>query len=261
MNAAKVQFGLGLIGIGRVWGYVPGEVPPENEALDLLEYAFDLGVRTFDTAPSYGVSEERFGKFLRSLSPAQRRETVVATKFGERWDPGAAAPVVDHSLDSLKRSLDGSLERLGPFEVLQLHMARPHVLRSDDVARAWDYALSLGVPTIGPSVKDPESARIAIAEPRYGCLQLPLSLQRPELAGFVDAAGARGMWVAVNGPVARGEMLYGENPPSLTEAFAFILRRRFGGAILTGTRSKAHLKQNWDAFHAAQALREGAGPA
>jgi aryl-alcohol dehydrogenase-like predicted oxidoreductase len=247
---APVQLGLGLIGIGRPWGYVPGEPPPERDALDLLAYALELGVRVFDTAPSYGSSEERLAKFLRSLTADERRELVVATKFGEHWDRAKAAPFVDHSFDALRRSLDRSLARLGPFEILQLHMTRPEVLRSDDLARAWEYALSLGVLMIGPSVSDPESARIAIAEPRYSCLQIPLSLERPDFAEWAGAAGDRGMWVAVNGPLARGKLA-----SSLKDAFEFVLRHSFRGAILTGTRTKAHLRQNWDAFHAALAAR------
>lgn len=243
---ARVEFGLGLTGIGRAWGFTPGEPPPERDALDLLSYAFELGVRVFDTAPSYGSSEERLGKFLRSLDAGERRDLVVATKFGEHWNAKKAEPFVDHSYDALRRSLDRSLSRLGSFEILQLHMARPEVLRSDEVARAWEYALSLGVLMIGPSVSDAESASIAIAEPRYSCLQIPLSLERPGFAEWVEAAGERGMWVAVNGPLARGKLA-----PRVKDAFEFVLRHDFRGAVLTGTRTKAHLRENWDAFHAA----------
>jgi len=253
MDSSTVQFGLGLIGIGRVWGYVPGDVPPEKDVLDFLEFAFKLGVRYFDTAPAYGSSEARFGKFLRSLTPEERSQTTVATKFGEHWDTKKDAPYIDHSYAAMKASLDQSVERLGSIQCLQLHMTTPQVLLSDDLSRAWEYARSIGITLIGPSVSDPESARIAIADKRYECLQIPLSIQRQDFAQFVDQAGARGMWVAVNGPLARGEMLYGEKPPRLAEAFAFILQRKFQGVILTGTRSKAHLSDNWSAFHQALA--------
>ena len=64
-----VQLGLGLIGIGKRWGHAGGEVPSEKDALSLLEFAVELGIRYLDSAPSYGVCEERLGKFLASLAP------------------------------------------------------------------------------------------------------------------------------------------------------------------------------------------------
>ena len=64
-----MEFGLGLIGIGKPWGFANPEVPDESQAMALLEKAFALGVRYFDTAPSYGSSEERLGRFLAALAP------------------------------------------------------------------------------------------------------------------------------------------------------------------------------------------------
>jgi len=81
-----IEFGLGTIGIGKPWGFANPEVPDESLALALLEKAFALGVRYFDTAPSYGVSEQRLAIFLGALTPAERAQVRIATKFGEHWD-------------------------------------------------------------------------------------------------------------------------------------------------------------------------------
>ena len=81
--AQRVEFGLGLIGIGKPWGFAHAEVPDERQALTLLEKAFALGVRYFDTAPSYGVSEERLGRFLAGLTAGERSAVRIASKFGE----------------------------------------------------------------------------------------------------------------------------------------------------------------------------------
>jgi aryl-alcohol dehydrogenase-like predicted oxidoreductase len=219
-----VTLGLGLVGIGRPWGYVTGEMPAEPEAMALLEAAVVQGIRYFDTAPSYGVSEERLGRFLDSLSSDGRRGLIVATKFGEHWDAGLQQPFVDHSFDALRRSLDTSIERLGRIDILQLHKTTPAVLAAADLARAWDYAASLGIARIGPSVADVESARIAVADARYQCMQLPFNPRYPLLADALDAAGERGMWVAVNRPYAMGAMLYDRPIESKAAAFRFILR-------------------------------------
>jgi aryl-alcohol dehydrogenase-like predicted oxidoreductase len=167
VTARSVQLGLGLIGIGKPWGVAPRPVPFENEAIALLEFAFELGVRYFDTAPSYGdgVSEQRLGRFLKSLAPADRERVTAATKFGEHWNAASGEPYADHSFDALARSLELSMARLGRIDVLQLHKTTPQALLSGSVSRAWDFAASLGIRQFGASVSDPESARLAIADP------------------------------------------------------------------------------------------------
>jgi aryl-alcohol dehydrogenase-like predicted oxidoreductase len=246
---SRIQLGLGIIGLGRPWGHVASEIPSERDALDLLEFAWLTGIRYFDSAPSYGIAEERLGIFLRSLDPQQRKELRIATKFGEHWDADRNQPYVDHSYDALCRSLDRSLRHLARIDILQLHKTAPDVLRSADLVRAWDYAASLGIPQIGASVSDLESAEMVIGDARYGCIQLPLNRTNVNFSASVVRASARGMWVATNRPFAMGAMLYGEQPVSGVEAFRFVLDRAFTGVILTGTKSREHLRENWQAFH------------
>ena len=248
MNHGRVQLGLGLIGIGKPWGHTPAPVPSESEALALLEAAFEIGIRYFDTAPSYGdgVSEERLGRFLKGMPAGQRSQVTVATKFGEHWDRAAGAPYADHSFDALRRSLDASLARLGSVEILQLHKTTPQALASTGVARAWEYAQSLGIRRLGPSVSDAESGRLAVEDTRYSVMQLPFNRENPAFGGIIDQAGARGMWIAVNRPFAMGAMVHAG--ADNRDAFRFILERSFQGVVLTGTTSTAHLKENWRAF-------------
>ena len=248
----RVEFALGTIGIGKPWGFANAVVPPDGEAMELLERAYALRIRYFDTAPSYGVSEERLGRFLRGLAVEDRAAVRIATKFGEHWDAALGEPFVDHSYDALARSLDGSLERLGRIDFLQLHKTTPAVLGSSELERAWKYAAQCGVPVIGASVSDVESARVAMADGRYGILQFPYNAAQTTFGDVLREAAARGMRVAVNRPFGMGRMLYENREISKRDAFAFILRERFAGAILSGTKSVAHLEENWVAFREAR---------
>jgi len=252
----RVQFGLGLIGIGKPWGFANPQVPGEGQALTLLERAFALGVRYFDTAPSYGVSEERLGRFLAALTPGERSQVRIASKFGEHWDAAKAEPFVDHSLEALQRSLDGSVARLGRIDILQLHKTTPEVLGSSDLARAWEYAAALGITAIGASVSDLESAGLAIGGAAYGMLQFPYNAAQQTFAGVLDRAAARGMKIAVNRPFGMGRMLYENRELSKADAFGFILEKRFEGVILSGTKSPDHLEENWRAFGEALGRQE-----
>lgn len=251
MKPSSIQLGLGLIGIGKPWGHVAGPVPSEREAHALLEFAVELGIRYFDTAPSYGdgVSEARLGQFLGGLTAAERARLTIATKMGEHWDGTIAAPFADHSFDALRRSLDASIARLGRIDILQLHKTTPAVLASEELARAWEYARSLGITRMGPSVSDLESARLALEDPRYSVMQLPFNQANPSFAPVLDRARYTGTWIAVNRPFAMGAMVHGG--ADKREAFRYILDRGFTGAILTGTTSQVHLRENWEAFQEA----------
>jgi D-threo-aldose 1-dehydrogenase len=92
----------------------------DETAHAVVERAWDLGVRYFDTAPLYGVglAERRLGAAVRDKP---REELVVSTKVGRLLRPGesrwhSGPPLVDYfdfSRDAALRSLEESLERLG----------------------------------------------------------------------------------------------------------------------------------------------------
>jgi aryl-alcohol dehydrogenase-like predicted oxidoreductase len=243
---------VGLLEIGKPWGHVPSAVPEESKAIEFLEFAFESGIRYFDSAASYAVAEQRFGKFLQSLTPAQRGTVTVATKFGEHWDFEKDEPYVDHSFEGLARSLGNSMRLLGKIDVLQLHKATPEVLRSGDLERAWELAGSFGIGILGPSVSDLDSARIALESRRYQMMQLPFNMEFQKFQDVIPQASAQGMYLAVNRPFAMGKLLYSEGQESAHEkrvaALAFVLKQRFRGVVLTGTKTKAHLMENQQAF-------------
>jgi aryl-alcohol dehydrogenase-like predicted oxidoreductase len=227
-----IELGLGLLSIGRPWGHRREPPPDERQALALLESAVALGIRFFDTAPAYGESEAILGQFLRHAAA----DVVVATKMGEWWD--GASSTVDHSYEALKPSIDRSLERLGRIHLLQVHKASAESLRSDDVARAVEYARGCGIADFGASVSDLAAAEAAARTGWCSHLQFPFNRANTALA----PAFRLGLRPVVNRPFAMGELAAGR------EAFAFIRAMDFDGVVLTGTKSPAHLAENYAAF-------------
>jgi aryl-alcohol dehydrogenase-like predicted oxidoreductase len=87
-----------------------------------IDRAWELGVRHFDTAPLYGsgIAEERLGA---ALAARPREEYTISTKVGRVLVAGTPSPqfigappleaVFDYTPDGIRRSLAGSLERLG----------------------------------------------------------------------------------------------------------------------------------------------------
>ncbi len=245
-HTVGMEFGLGLIGIGRRWGHAASAVPGEAAALAFLEAAWSAGVRYWDTAPSYGSSEPRTGQFLRTLTPAERNELRLATKFGEHWDEARGEPYEDHSFEALRRSLDQSLQRLGRIDVLQVHKTTPAALASDGLQRALEYARSLGITVFGASVKDEPSGQAAIACGHYRMLQLPLHREATQMLPLARHACMAGLWVAVNRPLAMGRLA-----ADRTGCFRYLRNLDLQGVILCGTKNSAHLRENLADFAAA----------
>lgn len=77
----------------------------EREALKILETAFDLGIRHFDTAPLYGqgYSEKILGEFLKR----KRSKVTVTTKFGLNPNEQKSIPIwMALPLNSFKKRIN-----------------------------------------------------------------------------------------------------------------------------------------------------------
>lgn len=127
----------------------------DDEFAAAFDTAWDAGIRYFDTAPHYGLglSETRLGEALRQHP---RSEYAVSTKVGRLLAPspgkahrrdsgGFDVPatherVWDFSRDGVRRSLDGSLSRLGLDHIDMVYLHDP-----DD---HWEVAAAEAVPAL-----------------------------------------------------------------------------------------------------------------
>ncbi|MFF5284546.1 aldo/keto reductase [Streptomyces sp. 62] len=127
------ELSLGAAPLGNLFRAVTDE-----DAAATVDAAWAAGIRTFDTAPHYGLglSERRLGAALRGRP---RDEYVVSTKVGRLLRPrpvatgddlanGFAVPatherVWDFTADGVRRSLESSLERLvlDRIDIVYLH--------------------------------------------------------------------------------------------------------------------------------------------
>jgi D-threo-aldose 1-dehydrogenase len=87
----------------------------DDTARAVVDTAWELGVRYFDTAPYYGsgLAERRLGA---ALQDRPRDELTVSTKVGRLLRPDASGwngAYFDFSYDAVLRSLEESLVRLG----------------------------------------------------------------------------------------------------------------------------------------------------
>ncbi|MBP0592617.1 aldo/keto reductase [Paraburkholderia sp. LEh10] len=128
---AMTTLGLGCSQLGGL--YRPMQTA---DASALVDWAWDAGIRYFDTAPFYGytLSERRVGQ---SLQMREREHYVLSTKVGrlmrpddtvQPGDDGWAQPLpfrphYDYTFDGIMRSYEDSQQRLGmkKIDVLYVH--------------------------------------------------------------------------------------------------------------------------------------------
>ncbi|HJV78249.1 MAG TPA: aldo/keto reductase [Paludibacter sp.] len=91
-----------------------GDVDDADEALKMIQFAFDHGITHFDLANNYGTpygsAEKNFGKILKEHFSSYRDEMLISTKAGHDMWPG---PYGDWgSRKYLIASLNQSLQRM-----------------------------------------------------------------------------------------------------------------------------------------------------
>ncbi len=151
MAAGKLEISRMILGCASIGGLY--SATDARTAAGALATAWEDGVRTFDTAPHYGVglSEERLGAFLAGRT---RSEFVVSTKVGRLLVPtdedveGAEGffgtpqrtRVRDYSRDGVRRSIEQSCERLG--------LDRVDIALIHDPDDYWEVAIGEAYPAL-----------------------------------------------------------------------------------------------------------------
>ena len=108
--------GYGAMGLEGYYGQTA-----ENDAVEVLRHALDMGCSFIDTADAYGNGHNE--QLIAQALARRRDEAFIATKFGIVFDPdetstevqtgwGFALPI-NGTPEYAQRALEGSLDRLG----------------------------------------------------------------------------------------------------------------------------------------------------
>ena len=201
LKLTTVGLGTWAIGGPWQWGWGPQD---DNEAIDAMLKAIDLGINWIDTAPIYGCghSEELLGKALKQT----KTRPIIATKCSLLWNE-KKEKVNCLKPESIRRECEASLKRLGIDEIdlYQMHWPQPQ----EDIERAWEAMAGLAkegkVRYIGVSNFNVEQikriqpiAPVASLQPPYSMLQRDTE---KELLGYCKK---NNIGVVVYSPMQRG---------------------------------------------------------
>lgn len=199
-----------------------------------VDAAWAGGVRYFDTAPHYGLglSERRLGV---ALAGHPRPEFTVSTKVGRLLVPnseptgsdlaggGFAVPdeltrVRDYSRDGVRRSIDGSLLRLGLDRVDIAYVHDPEEHLDEALAHALPTLVELreqgvvGAVGVGMNLVDPLRRIVAAADLDVVLIAGRWTLLDRSAGVLLDECLARGISVVAGAPFNSGLLVH-EWPP------------------------------------------------
>lgn len=235
LNLTPLGYGTFKIGRNRKIKYPQDyELPSDAEAERILKGVLDLGIRYIDTAPAYGLSEERIGRFLAH----RRDEFTLSTKVGERFDLGESTYAFDAA--SITESVETSLRRLkrDAVDLLFIHAHRDDVavLQQTDAVETLHSLRDRGLAVhIGFSGYTEAAFRAALDW--ADALMLEYHPNHRELEPVIDTASERGLAVVVKKPLASGTLAPGD-------AIPFLLENSGVRSAVVGGLSLDHLRQN-----------------
>jgi aryl-alcohol dehydrogenase-like predicted oxidoreductase len=209
-------------------------LPDEAAAARLLNEVLDAGVTYIDTAPAYGLSEERIGAALDH----RRGEFTLSTKVGEMYGPTGSS--YDFSSAAIERSIHGSLRRLrvDVLDLIFLHSPGDDLKildETDAVATLMRLRDAGTIRWIGLSGKTVDGAAAALAW--ADAIMVEYHSDDLSHADVITQAAARGVGVVVKKPLAAGRL-----PPA--SALNFVAANPAVASMIVGTLKIEHLRAN-----------------
>jgi aryl-alcohol dehydrogenase-like predicted oxidoreductase len=185
----------------RTWGV---RVVSEEDADRFLNSILDAGINFIDTAPDYGISEERIGRYVSS----RRSEFYLATKCGCAYKQHEDRIEISHiwKREVVQSNIETSLRRLQTdyVDVLQFHGGDAETLQREGLIellmdfREQGIIRHIGVSSYLPNL--PGLIDLGV----FDTFQIPYSCLAPEHHDWITKAAEAGAGIIIRGGIAHG---------------------------------------------------------
>lgn len=206
-----IQRALGSTGLRvSVLGFGAGPVGSpelsESDAEALLHGVLDAGINLLDTAPSYGQSEERIGRYLQG----RRHDFLLSTKCGygvpgvEDW----TGPCITQGVELALRRL-----RTDVIDLLHFHSCPVEVLERPGVVDALRRAVEQGKVRVAAYSGENAPLGWAMHSGAFGSVQTSVNVfDQRVLDWAVPLAEQKGIGIIAKRPLGNAPWRFSERP-------------------------------------------------
>ncbi|OGT45386.1 MAG: aldo/keto reductase [Gammaproteobacteria bacterium RIFCSPHIGHO2_12_FULL_41_20] len=236
--------GLGTVKFGRnqnVHYPHPFQLPSDDEIRTLLADAQTLGINLLDTAPAYGHSEERLGKFLQG----QRQQWIIASKAGEDFINGQS--YFDFTAANIRHSVERSLKRLQTdyLDIVLIHSDGNDlsIIQKENALNTLTELKKSGkIRAIGMSTKTIAGGILALDH--SDAVMVTFNPTASSERDVIRYAHQQQKGILIKKALASGHLNKIAREDAALQAFNFILREPGISSIVIGTVNSEHLRAN-----------------
>ena len=228
--------GYGSMGLRgpKTWGV---RVVSEEDADRFLNAVLDAGINFIDTAPDYGLSEQRIGQYIGS----RRQEFFLATKCGCAYTQHDDHLEIKHVWEKevIQRNIEQSLQRLRTnyIDILQFHGGDAETLQREGLIKLLlDFRSHGLIRHLGASSSLPHLPAL-IELGVFDTFQIPYSCLEPQHHDLITRAAASGAGIIIRGGIAHGGPDAEIQRPAVNDVWS----RASLDEVLTGGMSRAEL--------------------
>jgi aryl-alcohol dehydrogenase-like predicted oxidoreductase len=223
---------------------------PDDKSLQLLlACALEQGISSLDTAPAYGIAEQRLGLLLKG----RRQQYEIISKAGERYDNEKDSSLYDYSAKALRQQLEQSL-RLLKTDYLDCWLLHSNGEDSqnlnDEVLHCLQQAKQQGlVRSIGASTKTVAGGEIALRE--LDCCMIAASLHYHDEDSLFTVAKTQNKGLLLKKNFDSGWALSQQadtKQQALLDTYQHLFNFEATTSAVIGTINPMHLQQNVEAF-------------
>ncbi len=235
--------GLGTVKFGRNQKirYPTFELPTDEAICGLLDAACGYGITLLDTAPAYGIAEERLGNLLGTW----RNQFVLITKTGEEFANGEST--YDFSAEHTRLSVERSLKRLktNRLDCVLVHCPRNdfEVLSQSDVFVELQKLKDRGdIRSFGASTYTIEGGMFAVETADVVMVAYSADYRAEE--AIIKRAAALNKGVLIKKGLGSGNLASGAAGRSLEDNLRPVLTLPGVSSLIVGTINPDHLREN-----------------